>query len=125
MAPQLKRFLLQWVIGTLAVLVASHVVKGIHYDTPSSLLVATLVLGILNTFVRPLLTLLSLPLVILTLGLFRVVINAGLLLLVDRLVEQFPGGGFSSAFWGALVIRSVTLVLNSPTAAREARGAGR
>src|SRR5436309_2163086 len=59
MAPQLKRFLLQWIIGTLAVLVASHVVKGIHYDTPSSLLVATLLLGILNTFVRPLLTLLS------------------------------------------------------------------
>src|SRR5712691_419220 len=85
MAPQLKRFLLQWIIGTLAVLVASHVVKGIHYDTRPSLLVATLLLGILNTFVRPLLTLLSLPLVIVTLGLFRLVINACLLMLVNRL----------------------------------------
>ena len=121
MPARLKNFVQQWVISTLAVLIATQIVRGIKYDTWPSLLIATLVLGLLNTFVRPLLTLLSLPLVILTLGLFRVVINAGLLLLVDRLVEHFHVDGFSSAFWGALAISIVTLVLNSLTGTGEAR----
>src|SRR5438045_2664892 len=121
MPARFKDFLQQWLIGTLAVLVATQVVKGIHYDTGAGLLVATLLLGILNLFVRPLLTLLSLPLVILTLGLFRVVINAGLLLLVDGLVEQFHVDGFASAFWGALVISIVSLLLNTLTGTGETR----
>ena len=58
---------------------------------------------------------------ILTLGLFRVVINAGLLLLVDGLVEQFHVDGFSSAFWGALVISIVSLLLNTLTGTGETR----
>ena len=121
MRAELKRFLQQWLIGTFAVLVATHVVKGIHYESWSSLLVATLLLGILNIFVRPLLTLLSLPLVVLTLGLFRVVINAGLLLVVDSLVIKFHVDGFWPAFWGALVISLVTLFLNSLTGTGDAR----
>src|SRR6266699_5239834 len=104
MPARLKGFLQQWVIGTLAVLVATQIVRGIHYETWPSLLAATLLLGILNTFVRPLLTLLSFPLLILTLGLFRLIINAGLLLLVNRLVEQFHVESFRAAFWGGLVI---------------------
>jgi len=112
MPPRLKSFLQQWVIGTLAVLVATQVVKGIHYDDWLSLLAATLLLGILNTFVRPLLTVLSLPFLIVTLGLFRLVINACLLMLVNRLVEKFHVDSFESAFWGALVISVVSLVFN-------------
>src|SRR4051794_21147438 len=115
MAAQLKGFLQQWLISTLAVLVATQLVKGIHYETTSGLLVATLLLGILNTFVRPLLTLLSLPLVVLSLGLFRLLINAALLLLVGRIVEQFHVEGFGAAFWGALVISIVSLLLNALT----------
>jgi putative membrane protein len=103
---------MQWLIGTLAVLVATQVVKGIDYDTRTGLLVATLLLGILNTFLRPLLTLLSLPLVIVSLGLFRIVINALLLLMVGQVVRQFHVDSFASAFWGALVISIVSLLLN-------------
>jgi len=121
MPPRLKRFLLQWLINTLAVLVAMQVVKGIHYDSRVSLLVATLLLGILNAFLRPLLTFLSLPFMILTLGLFRIVINAGLLLLVNQLVEQFHVDSFSSAFWGALVISIISLLLNSLAGTGESR----
>ena len=113
MPPRLKRFLDQWLINTLAVLVAMQLVRGIHYDTKSGLLVATLLLGILNTFVRPLLTLLSLPLLLVTLGLFRIVINAALLMLVQQLVPEFHVDSFSSAFWAALVISIVALLLNS------------
>jgi putative membrane protein len=121
MPARFKGFLQQWLIGTLAVLVATQMVKGIHYDTWSGLLVATLLLGILNTFVRPLLTLLSLPLMILTLGLFRLIINAGLLLLVDRLAAQFHVDGFGSAFWGGLVISIVSLLLNTLTGTGDTR----
>jgi len=121
MPSRLKSFLQQWLISTLAVLIATQLVKGIHYDTTSGLLVATLLLGILNTFVRPLLTLLSLPLVIVTLGLFRIVINACLLLLVGRLVEQFHVDGFEPAFWGALVISLVSLLLNTLTGTGDSR----
>ncbi len=121
MPARLKSFLKQWAICTLAVLVATQVVKGIDYETRLSLLAATLLLGILNTFVRPLLTLLSLPLVIVTLGLFRLVINACLLMLVHQLVEKFHVDSWESAFWGALVISVVSLVFNILTGTGGAR----
>src|SRR5258707_15154097 len=121
MPAQLKGFLQQWLICTLAVLVATQIVRGIHCEVWRSLLAATLLLGILNTFVRPLLTLLSLPLVIVSLGLFRLVINACLLMLVHKLVEKFHVDSWESAFWGALVISTITLVFNILTGTGGAR----
>jgi len=118
---RIKEFLQQWLICTLSVLVAAEIVTGIHYDTWHSLLAATLLLGVLNTFVRPLLTFLSLPLVVLTLGLFRLVINAVLLLLVHRMIDRFHVDNFAAAFWGALVIGVVSLLLNSLTGTGEGR----
>ena len=115
MPPGLKSFLQSWLINTLAVLVAANIVPGIKYDTITGLLVATLVLGILNAVLRPLLLLFSLPLVLLTLGLFTLVINALLLFFVGQLVESFHVANFWSAFWGALLISLVSLVLNSFT----------
>ena len=114
-------FLQRWAINTLAVLVAAHLVSGIDYDTVASLLVASLIFGILTTFLRPLLFLLTLPLVVLTLGLFVLVINAGLLYLVGRLVKGFDVTGFWPAFWGALVIGVVSLVLNTLTGSGEGK----
>ena len=113
MAAGLKPFLQRWLINTLAVLVASNVVRGIHYDTISGLLVASLLLGIFNAFLRPVMLLLSLPLLILTFGLFILVINALLLYFVGWLVTPFRVESFSAAFWGALVISLVSLVINS------------
>jgi len=117
--PQPKRpvrdFLHQFVVGTFAVLIAVNVVPGITYDTLLHLLLASLVLGALNAFLRPFLLLGCLPLLILTLGLFLMVINAMLLLLTAELVEGFNIDGFWSAFWGALVISIVTLIANSLT----------
>ena len=86
MPATLKAFVQRWIISTLAVLVATYIVPGIEFDRLRDLFVATLVLGLLNSFLRPLLLLLSLPLVIVTLGLFTVVINALLLLLVSTLI---------------------------------------
>jgi putative membrane protein len=98
------------------------VVPGISYGDWRDLLVATLVLGLLNSFLRPILMLLSLPLLIFTLGLFTIVINAILLLLVGALLRgHFQVDGFWSAFWGALVISIVSLLLNSFTGTGNAR----
>lgn len=113
MPAPLQAFLQRWIINTLAVLVAANVVSGIHYDTVGGLLAASLLLGVLNALVRPLMLLLSLPLLILTLGLFVLVINALLLSFVGWLVEPFHVEGFAAAFWGALVISAVSLIANS------------
>jgi putative membrane protein len=123
MSDKLKQFLQRWIISTLAVLVATYVVPGITYGSAVDLLIATLVLGLLNSFLRPVLMLLSLPLLIFTLGLFTIVINALLLLMVSALVGQshFAVKGFWAAFWGALVISIVSLILNSVTGSGESR----
>jgi putative membrane protein len=124
MPEKLKAFIQRWIISTVAVLVATFVLRGrIEYGNWVDLLVATLVLGLLNSFLRPLLMLLSLPLLIFSLGLFTIVINAVLLLLVSALLgrEHFHVDGFWAAFWGALIISVVSLLLNSITGTGDAR----
>ncbi|MBI4325400.1 MAG: phage holin family protein [Chloroflexi bacterium] len=112
----LKSFVQRWLITTLAVLVATKVVSGIHYDTPTSLVVSSLVLGLLNAFLRPVMLLVSLPLLLFTLGLFTFVINALVLWLVSFLLRpHFYVDTFWVAFKGALVISLVTLLLNALT----------
>ena len=118
MKPGFKSFLQRWLITTLAVLVATKLVHGIEYQSGVDLLVTSLMLGILNAFLRPLLMLLSLPLLIFTLGLFTLVINALLLLLVSWMLNpHFHVDGFWPAFWGALVISIASILLNAFTGA--------
>ena len=112
--PESKAFLQRWAITTLAVLVAANVLQGISYDSPSGLLAATLLLGLLNAFVKPVMMLLSLPLLLFTLGLFTLVINAGLLYFVGQL-KFFHVDSFWTAMKGAFLISLITLVLNAAT----------
>lgn len=121
MSPKLKNFFQRWVINTFAVAVAASLVKGIHYDTTTALIIASFLLGILNTFLRPLLLLLSLPLLVFTLGLFTLFINAFLLHLVGSLMNSFHVDSFSAAFWGGLIISLISLVLNSLTGTGNSR----
>jgi putative membrane protein len=122
MPPKLKLFLLRWLINTVAVAVAAAIVSRIHYARGIDLLVAALLLGMLNAFVRPLLLLLSLPLLILTLGLFTFIINALLLYFVGWLMQpKFQVETFGAAFWGALIITVMTMFLNAVTGAGSAR----
>jgi putative membrane protein len=109
----MRRFIQSWLINTLAVLVAGYIVPGIHYEKPQDLFIASLVLGILNAILRPFLMLLTLPVLVFTLGLFRFVINAVLLLIVGSLLQpHFIVQGFWDAFWGALIISIVSSVLH-------------
>lgn len=112
---KLVRFLQSWAINTLAVLIAASILhKHITYDDKLvNLLVASLLLGILNAFVRPVLMFIALPLLIFTLGLFTFVINALLLYFVGYLLNPyFHVDLFRYAFWGALIISIVSAALN-------------
>ncbi len=113
MSPELKNFFLRWLITTASVLVAAGIVPGIHWDQWGTLFMASLLLGVLNTLVRPVLVLAALPLVVASLGLFMLVINALLLYFVGVLLsEHFIVESFTAAFLGALVISIVSLWLN-------------
>jgi putative membrane protein len=117
---RLLRFLESWIINTFAVLVAVIILGGhIRYAKPIDLIVASLLLGILNAFVRPILMLLALPLLIFTLGLFTLVINALMLYGVGWLMgppffqtPHFEVDSFGFAFLGAIIISVVSIALN-------------
>lgn len=98
--------------AVLLVLVA-NVVPGIRIDGARPAIVGALVLGLVNTFVRPLLILLTLPLTILTLGLFLFVLNAAMLMLTARMVRGFVVDGFGSALLGSLLLSLLHLLLGS------------
>jgi putative membrane protein len=112
MNPKLKVFLLRWANNTVAVLVAASLIHGIRYDSLTVLVVAALSLGILNTFVKGILILFSLPLVIFSAGIFIFFINAFLLCCVGYVVPGFHVDTFWAAFWGGLIISFVSGVLN-------------
>ncbi len=108
------RFLQSWVINTVAVLLAVFILRNhISYGNKvENLLIASFLLGILNAFVRPILMLIALPLLIFTLGLFTLVINALLLCLLEVLLPFFKVDSFGYAFLGALIISVISVVLN-------------
>ncbi|MGE0352353.1 MAG: phage holin family protein [Gemmatimonadales bacterium] len=113
----MRPLLIRWIINTLALYVAVNVMPGIHFDKgPVALLVVAGIFGIVNAVLRPILTLLTCPLVIVTLGLFTFVINAMLLLITAWFSRQFDLGlrvdGFGAAFWAGLVIGVVSLLLS-------------
>jgi putative membrane protein len=115
MSQRLLSFVKRWLITAVAVALAAQIVPGIVYLTPMGLVLASLLLGLLNAFVRPAILLLSLPLLIFTLGLFILVINALLLYAVGHMLKDFRVDSFASAFWGSLIISIVSLLLNSLT----------
>jgi len=114
MSHTLVSFLKRWLITAVAVVLAASIVPGIHY-TLGGLIEATLLLGLLNAFVRPIMLILSLPLLIFTLGLFIWVINALLLYWVGHILRNFRVDSFGTAFWASLIISLVSMMLNALT----------
>jgi putative membrane protein len=107
----LKPFLIRWFCTTLAVAVAVQF-TGMHAESWTALVGTALFLGIINAVVRPFLLLLSVPFIILTLGVFVLVLNALLLMLAGGLVPGFIVGGFWNAFFGAIIVGLVNWVLS-------------
>ena len=105
--------LTRWLVITVAILVAATILrKGIHVDSLTTAIIAAAILGVINAFLRPVLLILTLPLTILTLGVFTFVLNAFMLLLVAYFVPGLEIDGFSWAFLGALIISIVSWIAN-------------
>src|SRR5438045_6818358 len=102
--PAMRHFVFRWLVTTVGVMVAASIITGIRYDTTGSLIAAALLLGILNAFVRPFLLILGAPLILLTLGIFILLVNGLMLYWVPSIVSGFHVDGYGSAFWGAIVI---------------------
>ena len=108
----MKRFFISWLVNTTALLVVVHVVSGISIDRWQTTFVASLVLGLLNTFIRPVLILLTLPVNVLTLGIFTLFINGFMFYMASSLVRGFEVMNFGSAFLGAFVFSIIAFLLN-------------
>ncbi|MDD4998834.1 MAG: phage holin family protein [Syntrophales bacterium] len=108
----MRGVLLRWLILTAAVLAASWLLAGVRVNGIFPAILAAALLGICNAVLRPLLIVLTLPLNILTLGLFTFVINALMLLLVSAVIPGFDVLGFWTAFFGALIISVTSWLLN-------------
>jgi putative membrane protein len=106
-------FLLRAAITALGLWVASEILSGLHFDSTSKLVVSAIVLGVVNAFVRPLAFLLTLPLTVLTLGLFLLVLNAGMVSLVAWIVPGFALEGFWTAVGAALIVSLVSWAASS------------
>jgi putative membrane protein len=108
------RLLAAWVINAVALLALPYVFpQSIHVDSFITALVAALIIGLVNTLIRPLLVLLTLPVTILTLGLFIFVINGLLFWLVGSIVPGFIVAGFWPAVFGAIVYSLISWILSS------------
>jgi len=106
-------FLLHWAIVAAALWVAAYFVSGVVVRSVPALLIAALVLGLVNALVRPVLTILTLPITILTLGLFYLVVNGAAFALAAALVPGFDVASFGSAVLGALLVSIVSWVLGA------------
>lgn len=115
------KLLLVWLINALALMAVAYLLPGIAVESFVTALVAALVLGLVNAIVRPVLVLLTLPVTILTLGLFIFVLNGLLFWMVGTWLEGFEVGGFWPAVLGAILFSLVSWALSSLVLAGSAR----
>ena len=108
----MAHFLMRWAINALSIFIVASIVKGIEVSSIPVALVIALVLGIINAFLRPLIILVTLPINILTLGIFTLFINGALFLLVSKIVKGFVVTGFWPAFWGYILFSIISFLLS-------------
>jgi putative membrane protein len=108
----MKYLLVKWVVNSTALLVVAHIVSGVTLDNWRTVFVAALVLGLLNAFLRPVLIVLTLPVTVLTLGLFTLFINAFLFYMAAHLVRGFHVEGYWQAFVAAFVFSLISFLLS-------------
>lgn len=115
MGISLGEFFIRWFVTAVAVFVAAWIVPGISYTSFTGLALASLLLGIINAMVRPILLILCLPLILVTMGIFILVLNALLLWFVSGILpgSSFTVSGFWAAFWGGVVISLVSWLLSA------------
>ena len=109
----MRGIIVRWIMLTAAITFASYIIEGIHIRGFFNALFAAAMLGVLNSFFRPILIIITLPVNILTLGLFTFVINAMLLKMASGIIPGFEVYGFWSAVFGSLIISAVSWFLSS------------
>ena len=109
----MTHILVSWIVTTLAILVVTYVLPGVRVSSLGAAVVAAAILGILNALVRPILIILTLPLTIVTLGLFLFVINALMFQLAGSLVSGFHVDSFWSALLGSLIVSIISYIMLS------------
>ena len=105
------RLIVQWLLSTIALVIVSRIVPGFYVEGLWPALIASLVIGLLNATLGLFLKVITFPLTILTFGVFLLVINAGMLLLASQLVPGFQVQGYRPAFWGAVVLALLGMVI--------------
>lgn len=115
----MTRLLLHWVLSAVLLIVVAHIVPGIAVDGFVAALIAALVIGLVNATLGAILKVITFPLTIFTFGIFLIIINALMLIVASRLVHGFHVSGFVSAFWGALLLSILHMVLKWVTPSRE------
>lgn len=107
----MRAFLLHLVLTAVALLIVANVVSGVHVGGFIPALIGALILGVVNAFVRPIMIVLTLPLTVLTLGLFLFVVNALMFWLAAALVPGFQIGGFGAALLGSVLLTILNLLI--------------
>ncbi len=102
-----------WILDAVALYVVAYLVPGIHLESFGAALVAIIIIGLLNAIVKPILVLLTLPVTILTLGLFVFIINALMLFVAGSITPGFRVDGFMTAIVGSLLLTVVTMIFHS------------
>jgi len=108
----MKKFLTKWFINVIALVIVIRIIAGVSIDNLQTVLVVALILGLLNTFIRPFILIITLPLTILTFGIFTFFINGFLFYLAAKFVNGFTVVDFWSAFWAALLFSAISSLLN-------------
>ncbi|MFA5129762.1 MAG: phage holin family protein [Patescibacteria group bacterium] len=116
------RILLRWLISALAVFLVPYVIPGVHILNFYTALIAALVIGLVNAIIRPILFLLTLPITIVTLGLFTLVLNAIMFWFASTIVKGFYVDGFLAALLGSLVYWLIAWLGNGLVGTKEPRG---
>ena len=106
------RMIIRWVLFALALLFTAWIVPGISFVNFQTALLAALVMGLINLFIRPIILILTLPINLLTLGLFTFIINALMFLLVAKIVAGFIVTGFLTALLGSIILSVISIFIN-------------
>lgn len=108
----MRGFIIRWVINAIALVVTAAILKGMDFNGILAPFVAALVIGVLNAIVRPILIVITLPINVLTLGLFTFVVNAVMILITASVVNGFQVTGFWAALVGAIFMSIISFILS-------------
>lgn len=109
----MMQLVIRWMVNAIALYIVTRILPGIQVADFLSALIAVLVIGLVNALIKPILLFLTLPITILTFGLFALVINALMLMLAGNLTPGFQVDGFGTAFLGSILLSIISTILHS------------